>query len=431
MLAFGPMPIQFDPRVFILPPYEQCPSCGAASFGILSVAGQRYTRRCKDCWHTVDVALPAIRKKVVYVDQFAISNMMKVLNPRVKGHERAKQDPFWLELFGALDALGRAQLVVCPNSEDHSTESMYSPFYAALKSMYDYLAWGVSFHDSQFIHRSQLAVAVKAWLRGEAPVLKFDPQDVLHGHLDHWGDRLLVTVRGEYPDYVDDLRAAREQVTSGIAEAFAHWQASRGAGFREFFDDEWKGYGNRLLLVYKEWVEKSINVALGVEPVSMDALLPAPAATTFNILARIVEENGTAVEKARPKLVEFFRSDTLSKAPFLRISASMFAVLAMKAVAGQKEPPNRGTAADVNVVASLLPYCDAMFIDNPSASLLTDIPREHRLPYQCRVFSRRSGDEFLAFLRGIRDTMTNDHRDLVRMLYGRSWDAPNLRLFEK
>jgi hypothetical protein len=426
------MPIQFDPRVFILPPYERCPSCGASAFGILSMGGgTRYTRRCKDCWHTADVPLPTIRKKIVYADQFAISNMMKVLNPTVKGHNRTKEDPFWLELYGELDVLARAQLIVCPSSADHSTESMYSPFYPALKSMYDYLAWGVSFQDPDFIHRSQLATAVKAWLRSEVPIFDYDPQHFVHGRLDHWGDRLLVTIRGEYPDYVDDLRRVREEVADGIGRAFERWSASRGARFRDFFDEEWKAYGNRLLLVYKDWVERSLNVALGTEPPSEVSFFPAPAATTFNILARVVEENGIPVEKARPKLVEFFRSEMLGTVPFLRISASMFAVLAMKAAAGQKEPPNRGTATDVNVVASLLPYCDAMFIDNPSASLLTDIPREHRLPFPCRVFSRRSGDEFLAFLRGIRDAMTSEHRDLVRTLYGRDWDKPNLRLFEK
>jgi hypothetical protein len=240
-----------------------------------------------------------------------------------------------------------------------------------------------------------------------------------------------VTIRGEYPDYVDDLRRVREEVADGINEAFARWQASRGAGFREFFDEEWRGYGNRLLLVYKDWVEKSLNVALGVEAPSEATFFPAPAATTFNVLARIVEGNGVPFEKARPKLVEFFRCDMLAVVPFLRISASMFAVLAMKAAAGQKEPPNRGTATDVNVVASLLPYCDAMFIDNASASLLTDIPREHRLPFPCRVFSRRSGDEFLAYLGGIRGAMTSEHRDLVRTLYGRDWDKPNLRPFQE
>lgn len=426
------MPIKFDPRVFILPPYESCPACGKVALGVLSMGGgTRFTRRCKACWHTADSPLPPIRKRVVYVDQFAISNMMKLLNPRVKGHERAKQDPFWLKLFGALDVLGRAQLVVCPSSADHSTESMYSPFYPALKSLYDYLAWGVSFQDSDFIHRSQLAVAVKAWLRDAKPPFEFDPQDVVHGRLDHWGDRLLVTIRGEYPDYVDELRAAREEVASGIAEAFARWQATRSAGFQEFFKEEWQAYGERLLHVYKGWAEKSIHVALGLEPPSEAALFPAPAATTFNILADIVEESGVSFEKARPRLVEFFRSDVLAEVPFLRISASMFAVIAMKAAAGQREPPNRGTATDVNVVASLLPYCDAMFVDNTCASLLGDIPRDLRLPYPCRVFSRRTGDQFIAYLDGIRAAMPEPHQDLVRALYGRSWDQPNLRLFEE
>src|SRR5881409_525479 len=70
----------FDPRVFIRPPYIQCPSCGVdEQFGVLMI-GAGYTRRCRQCWHTESFDLPEIRKTVIYLDQMAISEMMKVLN---------------------------------------------------------------------------------------------------------------------------------------------------------------------------------------------------------------------------------------------------------------------------------------------------------------------------------------------------------------
>jgi transcription elongation factor Elf1 len=425
------MPLHFDPRDFILPPYLRCPACGEESFGILWIGGSRYSRRCKACRHTVETALPKIKKRVIYLDQFAVSNMMKALNPAVKGHESAKREPLWLAVFDELDVLVRGQLIVCPSSEDHRTESMFAPFYPALKSMYDYLAWGVEFQNSEFIHRSHLVTAADAWLQGSEPVFEFNAQDVIHGRLDEWGDRMQITIKGEYPAFVDGLREAREQVFEGITEAFRLWQSSSRPSFAGFFADEWRGYAERTLRIYADVIEKHLKVALGAAPMTEDLIWLPPAAITVGILADAFESRGIPPDKARPKVVEFFRSETPSCVPFLRIASSLFAVLAMKAAAGQKRPPNRGTATDVNIVASLMPYCDAMFIDNTSASLLNDVPREFELPYPCKVFSPRTGQEFLTYLRGLREAMTAEHRALVESLYGRDWDQPNRSLFAR
>src|SRR3989304_2807951 len=99
--------IVIDPRDFIAGPFRNCPKCGGNEFGVLLVNGRQYIRRCRDrkCWYTETIGLPEIKKKVIYIDQFAISNMMKVLNPAVKGHELAATDPFWRELFELLDVI--------------------------------------------------------------------------------------------------------------------------------------------------------------------------------------------------------------------------------------------------------------------------------------------------------------------------------------
>jgi hypothetical protein len=61
----------------------------------------------------------------------------------------------------------------------------------------------------------------------------------------------------------------------------------------------------------------------------------------------------------------FIQANRIAEAPFLKLQAMMYAVMAMKAAGGQKEPPNEGMGTDVDNVAHLLPYCDATFPRRP------------------------------------------------------------------
>jgi hypothetical protein len=74
------MSLRFDPRLLISGPFKTCPHCGAEEFGILGVGHEMYTRRCRACWFKAHGALPPLSRKVVYIDQFAISDRMKTLN---------------------------------------------------------------------------------------------------------------------------------------------------------------------------------------------------------------------------------------------------------------------------------------------------------------------------------------------------------------
>ena len=62
----------------------------------------------------------------------------------------------------------------------------------------------------------------------------------------------------------------------------------------------------------------------------------------------------------------------------------------MRAAQGQKEPPNEGTTTDIDAVAHLLPYCDAIFMDNGCRSLLLDAPTALRPTETAKVFSSNS-----------------------------------------
>ena len=55
-------------------------------------------RRCRDCWYKKFYTLPQLRKQVIYLDQFVISNSMKLGNLGAEGHDRVAAEPFWHEL---------------------------------------------------------------------------------------------------------------------------------------------------------------------------------------------------------------------------------------------------------------------------------------------------------------------------------------------
>lgn len=414
-----------DPRDFVTPPFKKCPKCGGGEFGVLIIGGSRYTRRCRDrnCWHTESIALPEIRKNVIYIDQFAISNMMKAVNPRTKGHERAAAETFWRDLFESLDVVCKLQLVVCPDSDEHRNESLLSPFYQPLKRIYEHFSHGASFYDSETIRRFQVTRLAEAWIRGEAPCIDFDANRIAHGRLHEWQDRLMISVNTSYDDFVETLREQREKVHEGLLTVFVRWQTEKKT-FDETFFEETMAYGPSILQAYVGWMRQYFEVAKGLAPPDLETVLPPTSAYLITAIQGVFSRAGIPQEDVWPKTVEFLQSDALVQAPFNRIAGSLFAVMARKAAAGQKEPPNRGTAADVNIVSTLLPYCDAIFVDNKCRALLNDIPKTRQLPYETKIFSPNIGSDFLSHLKEIKDSVSGDHVKLIDDVYGPDWTKP-------
>jgi hypothetical protein len=409
----------FDPRDFITGPYRKCPRCGGEEFGVLTIAGNRYSRRGRDrkCWHTIEFRLPNVRKTVIYIDQSAISNMMKVLNPAARGHGNAASDPFWQRLFDILENLANLQLAVRPDSDEHRNESLMSPFYEPLRQVYEQLSHGVSFEDCESVRERQIIATADAWIQKKNADIDFDPQKIVHQPVHQWNDRIRVSANVNCGDFVEGIRAARDKAHKGLTRCFAIWRTEVRT-FDEWCSIESADVGPWTMKLYKEWREGRLQMEQGIAPFDAERFLPPRSAMMIVGLHQKFLARGLAEAEAAAKIVEFLGSESLKQAPFNRIASSLYAVLAIKARAGQKEPPNRGTFADVNIVSTLLPYCDAMFVDNKCQALLADIPKNRALPYQTRVFSRNGGEEFLTYLLNLRAQASEEHIKLVEEIYG-------------
>jgi len=237
--------VQFDPRDLIRPPFAVCPACGKDEFGVLSISRHSYTRRCRECWETRTSPLPVLSKILLYLDQFAISNMMKAINPQTK----AKTDSmtsFWLDLFKRLDRLVKLQVLVCPDSPMQSDESSLPVYYKALKRMYEALSHGVSFAHPQTIKRFQVVQHAKWWIQGAEgdyqPTL--EPRQVLSDPVDGWQERYILTVEFQIPpDSIDALRKHRNAVSEKVEELFSVWQKDVTGKFDDWYWKEIRAFG--------------------------------------------------------------------------------------------------------------------------------------------------------------------------------------------
>jgi hypothetical protein len=391
----------FDPRGLIIKPFEDCPCCGAESeFGLLTVSARSYTKRCRRCMKDRTYDLPLVSKRVIYLDQHAISHMAKALHPE-SAHLYGPDDPrtqrgFWREAFGRLDRLHKLQLLVCPSSDLQRQESLLDDrLTATLRTMYEHLAGETRFADHRGVRRAEIDEAFCAWLDNrEARAV--GRREIIHGRLDAWLDKIRVSARLGLEHIEGGLaRGTRDRMDAELGGIVERWKSGPRLSFGEYYERELRAYA---------------------EP-------PWPSGWHHRMAVRM-EQRGIEPSAYDQRISAFAASGRMSDVPSLRIDAAMWAALADEIVSGRAARPSRGMAYDILAIAHFLPYCDAMFVDSQCARLLTSDPVQERLPSHGRIFSIRAQDEFLDFLDDIERDAPAGHDELVRRVYGDHWLEP-------
>lgn len=420
--------ITVDPRMFIYAPYVECPSCGKPDFGVLMVSGNGYARRCRSCWHDQHYPLPALQKKLIYLDQPAISNMTKVLDPKSAGHERAIRDDYWLELYKRLDRLAKLQLIVCPDSHFHRDESVVGKDYESMRRLYEHLSGGATFYDHDTITRFEIAGHFEDWLDGTSGYNKpLKAEQVIHGKLNEWQDHFNVSVdMGIREGEIEGLRASRDGGFSALQAVFERWRTETERSLEDWMKEEAAAFGKVHWESYVRHVIRMREVTEGKRKMEPEDLLGPPGGPLIQGMLRELERRGLDFETQLKKMGEYFRSTSILEVPAIRISSLLFASLARMAAHGQRRPPSRGAVTDINAISSILPYVDAMFVDDENARFLTTPPGKDHVGFPARIFSNQSRQEFLDYLESIEANAAPEHLAAVREVYGDDWGSPYL-----
>jgi hypothetical protein len=346
-----------------------------------------------------------------------------------------RQEPFWIDVYRKLYRLLKLQLIVCPASCFHRTESLLSsePDFESLQDLYFHLSDGCRFHDDLTILQWQVIRHFRDYLQctpDREPTLLV--RDVVRGELEPWSEPNISMLERRFTRAeVEALRGQRLKLHESLIERFKVWQQDQ-CHFDVAVLEEAQALGRAIVQGFWNDITRHARAALVPGASLLLALHRPPLVGLVYEMTKLLGEYGvhdpaTQIEKVS----EYFQSTDLLRVPFVRLSGRLYASLARKAQAGQRVLPTEGTITDVHMIASLLPYCDAMFLDAEMAAYLREVPlRGECEHFETQIFSLRSVRGFLQLLDQIEEQAGRGYVAKIERVYGEPWLEPNMNLVE-
>ncbi|WP_320178231.1 hypothetical protein [Roseovarius pacificus] len=381
--------------------------------GILSAGGQLLTKCCTNCRASVQIPLPELNKKAIYLDQFMFSMIYNVKNEGnlPKGHEA-----FAREVYALLRRCVLLQQVFLPHSDIHHNETtvFHSPI--DLRGLYEFFGGDVSLMDSRDVELLQDIQFAKAYFDGEEPAISLGIDDIADSRRNEWLPDMHVGVRADYSQFADHIRTVRGEVHDAMKQLADTWLEKK-ATFADVLESELSAIGPTKKQAFAKWFEEVSNP----DPSDPLALLESsgrPIYREYRELCRLLEDRSVDEDQQAIEIMKFWHWDRQREIPHQRISSYLFAAVARRVVMGEKKIVDRGIVNDVRTIATYAPYVDALFIDKRCAALLKEEPLEAELEYKARIFSLSDPDEFLDYLREIEGETPDEVREYAATIYG-------------
>ncbi|MGH2710543.1 MAG: hypothetical protein ACRDH9_04990 [Actinomycetota bacterium] len=355
--------------------------------------------------------LPALDRRLIYLDQMALSNLAKAQGRDAPATE---EESYWTSVLNQLLKLVRLQLVSCPRSSFHEEEGLVWSGYEAVRELGRLLSAEIEFHDYATIRNGQLYQHAQLWEeeRGNEELAP-DVDRVIEGDRHGWQPRLLIDARFPVSDeLVDELNRTRMAEDDGLASVWARW-AAEDVSFEDRFQQEASSYGPIVIALIAAREAAMAQMPSTVAP----RLINDSAAVTFVTVQRALQAAGVPRARLVERAAEYLTSNAVVNVPFNRISSLLYAGLGRRARAGQKGV-SRGMTTDIRMLSVLLPYCDAVFVDRECHELLTENPISEQLGHETELFSHRNKDEFVTYLAEIEASARPEHLAMVEEVYG-------------
>ena len=398
-------------------PFLNCPACGISDvLGILSAGGLRLVRRCKRCRYRVEVPLPIPDKKVIYLDQLAISEIFKVKSKTRR--PGASNEELWLDIEREVQRTFLLQQAIFPASSIHRNETLVSPFANELTLAHEMLAGDVSLSSVNEIAMLQTTKFAEAFIVDGRPArIDFHVDEILKGKRNEWVADMHINANFDYSAFAESTRSHRDALAAEFIPLFDSWTDEKPT-FDEVLKSELESYGTANRGALRAAIQRASEASQTTDVIEYFDKISHPVMEQFMRVARIFESCGLSKEQARHKVFEFWDWTGNQQLPVHRISAYLFAALARKISSGQRRRPSKGMMNDFDAISCYGPYVDAMFLDNECAQLLSERPLSTDLPIKAKIFSTNSGRAFIEYLRDLQNNASEHVRQRSAEIYG-------------
>ncbi|MEY9354338.1 hypothetical protein ABIF65_006806 [Bradyrhizobium japonicum] len=404
-----------DSGMFELAPFRKCPSCKGELFGTLAVGGNRVTKRCKACAYSHDDVLPDVDKRVVYLDQFAVSELYKTKAKTRKAG--APREQFWQDCYALANRAYLRQQVIFPASNLHSDETIVWHSPAELRLAHEMFSGETSFERTDAIATQQEWEFAKAFLKGEPPPsLGTSVDEIIFGTRNVWLPIYHVSVNSDYSVFAPGLRRDKAVADASLKQLADLWVEKRPT-FNDILQNELSSYGSAMRQALSAQISRTQAAIVSDDPASVLDI-------RFGLIGRyarlsaLFERNGVPAKDAFKEVLKFLEWPGNQQQPAHKIFAYLFAALGWRISSGQRPAMNASILNDFSAISTYAPYVDAMFVDRQCASLLKQGRLRSELSYKARIFSMSDPQEFLDYLKGLGDAATADVREFAYELYG-------------
>lgn len=375
-----------------------CSGCKAQNtFGNVDVCGDYVYRGCQRCRYREHVALPPLRKKVIYLDQFFFSRAFRGDEKFIAAAERIAR-------------LASLQLLVAPFSSVHEDETHQWEKRADLFKFIKATARGHKFEAAYEVEQTQIVQSFQCWLAGKPAESTINPSDAVDQDVHRWDSYLRIDV-GRYMGEVELIRDLKKQSIEGLVNLFDGWRTLQSP-FEEDLQAEYQVAG-------KAYLEFALRVAGGDYMAMFDAPIISQVVQT---MLRVIPEEATPEQKLR-KCAKFLFSEHFRQLPCQWLNAHMLATLKLMVKNGAYTNRDRaleklsGVFLDVKHIATYSPYVDAFVMDKHMADLVSRPTVRLEKRYATKVFSLNNWDDFLAWLDQLEGEMSAAHREGLWIAY--------------
>jgi hypothetical protein len=368
------------------------------------VSGNILLRGCFHCKYSERFYLPALSKEVLYLDQFFLSHTF-----------RAKL-PEFVDAAKLIGELAHAQLLVCPFSTIHETETHQwrHPQQQRLWEFIKKTSRGQKFEPEYRINHKQIFRGFERFLSSDKSAFPVNVGDALLGDLNNWDDYFWIDVP-RVPDNVELKRKLKKQSVDELVNIFGEVRKATTT-FEEDRLIELRAAARSYLQCYLEMVNR-------LERGDFRAAIDSPVDTM--IVEGLMHVDSDILDKAkRPKrIIAYFESPYFEEVPSEWISCGLFAVLKDRVKRGQYQNSNKakeklsGFFYDVKFISTYAPYCQAMFVDNAMFDFMNDKLLYLSSKFATRFFARSNWSDFLFYLESLWAKMTTELQNAIDLIY--------------